>query len=194
MNTDEKPFNCIVPARGENSPKINSRIEPLNRSGNNTVTQAFQPAGSRDFLVPCSGIRELATGKSPEPAGWKACATIRFMERHDPQNGRHIGARNAPGAPVCDRLWVPASGPFIILVGCERSFLAHALSRLQAGAPVHGAGEVVAASLKIRAAGLAAALRRSGRTQRLSSAEPLRHDTHVFSSVFICVHPWLKTF
>jgi hypothetical protein len=43
---------------------------------NRVVAQAFQPAGLRDFLVPCSGIRELATGKSPEPAGWKACATV----------------------------------------------------------------------------------------------------------------------
>jgi hypothetical protein len=43
------------------------------------VAQAFQPAGSRDIPVPCSSLAtvapELATGKSPEPAGSKACAT-----------------------------------------------------------------------------------------------------------------------
>jgi ribulose-bisphosphate carboxylase large chain len=37
------------------------------------VGQAFQPAGSPGFPARCS---ELATGKSPEPAGWKACPTV----------------------------------------------------------------------------------------------------------------------
>src|SRR5581483_1309222 len=40
----------------------------LNRQA--VVAQAFLPAGSRHFPVPGQ-----ATGKSPEPAHWKVCAT-----------------------------------------------------------------------------------------------------------------------
>src|SRR6266571_5666059 len=40
------------------------------------VAQAFQPAGSRNFLVPRWSRRlELGTGKSPEPAHRNVCAT-----------------------------------------------------------------------------------------------------------------------
>jgi hypothetical protein len=35
------------------------------------VGQTFLSAGSRNFPVPCR-----ATGKSPAPAGWKACPTL----------------------------------------------------------------------------------------------------------------------
>ncbi|MDR3457814.1 MAG: hypothetical protein P4N60_10245 [Verrucomicrobiae bacterium] len=41
-------------------------------TSNSAVGQAFQPASSRNFPVPY-----LATGKSPAPAGWKACPTGR---------------------------------------------------------------------------------------------------------------------
>ena len=82
---------------------------------NRVVGQAFQPAGSRDFLVPCSGIWELPTGKSPEPAGWKACVTIL--------------------PPLRFRGSMRTPGPNLGL------------------APLPGEGEVVAAFLKIRAAG-----------------------------------------
>jgi hypothetical protein len=40
------------------------------------VAQTFLSAGSRDMPVPSA--RKLATGKSPEPVGWKACATTSF--------------------------------------------------------------------------------------------------------------------
>jgi hypothetical protein len=39
-----------------------------------------------------------ATGKSPEPAGWKACSTLRFM-------GRGIGSRAPPGQSCMPRHW-----------------------------------------------------------------------------------------
>jgi hypothetical protein len=39
------------------------------------VAQTFLSAGLRDILVPCFILTKEATGKSPEPAGWKACAT-----------------------------------------------------------------------------------------------------------------------
>src|SRR6266571_4771906 len=37
-----------------------------------------------------------ATGKSPEPAGWKTCATFRFMESFNLQHWTRIGAKNTP--------------------------------------------------------------------------------------------------
>ena len=51
-----------------------SRIAP--------VAQAFQPAGSRDFPVPCSGFSKLGTGKSPEPADRNVCATPQAATCH----------------------------------------------------------------------------------------------------------------
>ena len=52
------------------------------------VAQAFQPAGSRNFPVPCSEFRgELATGKSPEPADKNVCATNAFRLIHGASDG-----------------------------------------------------------------------------------------------------------
>ena len=45
------------------------------RIAHKTVAQTFLSAGSPDIPVRCSEQLRLATGKSPEPAGWKACAT-----------------------------------------------------------------------------------------------------------------------
>ena len=52
------------------------------------VAQAFQPAGSRNFPVPCSEFRgELATEKSPEPADKNVCATNAFRLIHGASDG-----------------------------------------------------------------------------------------------------------
>src|SRR5581483_5938418 len=45
------------------------------KSGAAVVAQAFEPAGSRDFPVPCSQFCGLATGKSPELADRNVCVT-----------------------------------------------------------------------------------------------------------------------
>jgi hypothetical protein len=39
------------------------------------TVERFQLLCSADILVPCFINTKEATGKSPEPAGWKACAT-----------------------------------------------------------------------------------------------------------------------
>jgi 23S rRNA (cytosine1962-C5)-methyltransferase len=48
------------------------------------VGQAFQPAGSPGFPARCS---ELAVGKPPAPAGWKACLTNAFRLIHGVSDG-----------------------------------------------------------------------------------------------------------
>src|SRR5882762_5821960 len=66
-----------------------------------------------------------ATGKSPEPAGWKTCATFGFMERSDLQHWTRIGTMN-PWAEVAGR--VTACAPSFALreavvagVGAQRT-------------------------------------------------------------------------
>ena len=62
------------------------------------VGQTFLSAGSRNFPVPCR-----ATGKSPAPAGWKACPTLPTPSqlRSSGQllrNDSAVGARQAASA------------------------------------------------------------------------------------------------
>src|SRR6266852_3908283 len=53
------------------------------------VAQAFQPAGSRNFLVPRgSRMLERGTGKSPEPADRNVCATA--LNRYPTWVGRDV--------------------------------------------------------------------------------------------------------
>ena len=58
------------------------------------VAQTFLSAGSGDFPVPRSNIRDhRGTRKFREPAGWKACATGRGRAKQVP------GRARPPGAP-----------------------------------------------------------------------------------------------
>ena len=61
-------------AHAFNSLKKRLFLNPRNTA---FVAQVFQPAGSRDFPVPCS--KEPAAGKPPEPADRNVSATFKCV-------------------------------------------------------------------------------------------------------------------